>query len=156
MYNIHDDCPSIHCGNCKFFNVNSDSKNIVSPCKRIDHKHIKFAKSFFKSYDCGQFHGCICRDFEPSPTFVHLYTHWLSYDDYFNDTIKSTDTVALVLDGDFSVRYHVRRKDFADNTFLNPDGSLKFVEKQYYKQNHKSPIGYSLIHEYPDGTIIKI
>lgn len=153
-YDLREDFPCLQCGHCKFFNVKADMLDVQSTCKRLDHKHIKFAKPWFKAYDCGQFGGCICKDFEPSPTCVYLYVHWLSYLDYFKHDPDDSSLIALVLDNDFSVRYFVKKKDFVNNTFLNPDGTLKWVKKMYYKVSRKNSVGYQLVNEYPDGKII--
>ena len=152
-YDLREDCPCLQCGHCKFFNVRADMPNVQSTCKRVDHKHIKFAKPWFKSYDCGQFHGYICKDFEPSPTYVYLYVHWLSYLDYFKRDPDDSGLLGLVLDDNFDVDYYVKTKDFVNNTFLNPDGTLKWVKKMYYKRSKESPFGYRLVNEYPDGRI---
>lgn len=153
-YDLREDHPCLQCGQCRFFNVKADMPDVQSTCKRLDHKHIKFAKPWFKSYDCGQFGGCICKDFEPSPKCVYLYVHWLSYNDYFKSDPDDSSLISLVLDNDFSTWYFVKKKDFVNNTFLNPDGTLKWVKKMYYKVSRKNPIGYQLVNEYPDGRII--
>ena len=136
--------PCLQCGQCKYFRVGADRE--ASICKRIDHKHIKFATPWFKSYDCGQFAGNVCRDFEPSDTIPWLKEHWRGWDDYW-DGESILGKVWLILDDDKSVRYAVLKTDFVNNTFLNEDGSLKWVEKEYYKRSRQTPIGYLLIHE---------
>lgn len=141
-----DECCRIDCGHCIHFKVNADQANVESTCKRLDHKHLKFAKPWFKSYDCGQFCGCPCRDFAPKPLYKWLYEHWEGFDDFYRDEDLTKKTVSLVIDGDFSVRYHVKALDFINNTFLNEDGSLNWFEKIYYKQTRAS-FGYKLIHE---------
>jgi hypothetical protein len=143
---IRDEWSCLQCGQCKHFKAGADREGIESTCKRLDHKHIKFAKPWFKSYDCGQFFGTVCRDFEPAAYCVWLCKHWKGFDDYFaGEEFKGT--VALVLDSDFSVRYKVKAIDFINNTFLDEEGNLKWIEKEYYKISRKSPIGYALIHE---------
>lgn len=134
----------LQCGQCRFFNVNADRQ--VSTCKRLDHKHIKFATPWFKSYDCGQFSGTVCKDFQPSDTVPWLKDHWKGWDDYW-DGEKQKGMIPLIIDNDKSVRYLVSREDFVNGTFLNSDGSLKWIEKQYHKQSRKTPTGYILIHE---------
>ena len=131
-------------GQCKHFNINADRSE--SRCKRLDHKRIKFAKSWFKSYDCGQFRGVVCRDFEPADNCKWLKEHWISYDDYYQGE-KPKGTVALCLNDDFSVRYKVSAEDFVNGTFTDTDGNLKWVEKEYYRISRKNPIRYNLIHE---------
>lgn len=138
----------VSCGLCKHFDVNADRPNVVSRCKRLDHKKIKFAKSYFMSYDCGQHSGgCVCRDFEPAKWAKYIHAHWTTYDDFFGE-IKDNETVPLVIDNDFSVRYHVLKRDFVNGTFTNADGTLKWVYKMYYKQSRKAFSGYELVKEY--------
>lgn len=134
----------LSCEQCRFFKVDAD--RTASTCKRLDHKHIKFTNPWFKSYDCGQFSGTTCRDFEPSDTVPWLKEHWISWEDYWSGE-EPTGKMWLILDDDRSVRYAVRREDFSDGTFLDDQGNLKWIEKEYYKQSRKSPIGYILVHE---------
>lgn len=136
----------LQCGQCKYFKVNADRED--STCKRLDHKHIQFAVPWFKSYDCGQFSGTVCKDFEPSDTVKWLKEHWVSYEDYY-DGDKPTGTISLVLDGNTAIRYKVLKEDFVNGTFINKDGSLKWIEKEFYrkvKKSKKNPIGYELVH----------
>lgn len=72
--------------------------------------------------------------------------HWISWEDYWSGE-EPTGKMWLILDDDKSVRYAVRREDFSDGTFLDADGNLKWIEKEYYKQSRKSPTGYILVHE---------
>lgn len=141
---------SLRCKDCKFYKVDADRNESI--CKRIDHKHIQFAVPWFKSYDCDS--GGICSDFEPSETKVWLYNHWKGYDFLYPCPPKETSTTALCLDRDQSVRYHVLTRDFQNNTFLDEQGNLKWVEKLYYKQSRSSPIGYVLCREFRSGEIV--
>lgn len=134
----------LQCGQCAWFKVDADRS--VSTCKRIDHKHFKFAVPWFKSYDCGQFAGCPCRDFIPSDTVPWLKDHWKGWDDYWEGE-KPTRKVWLTIDDNTAVRYAVSREDFINNTFLDANGDLKWIEKHYYKQSRKSPTGYILVKE---------
>ena len=136
----------LQCGQCKYFKVNADMPNVESTCKRLDHKHIKFAKPWFKSYDCGQFASMVCNEFEPKESCKWLYEHWRGWDDYW-DCEKPKGMISLVLDDDFSVWYKVLKEDFITGNFLDDAGNLKWVEKMYYKRTKKSPIGYELVHE---------
>ena len=137
----------LQCGQCKYFKVDAD--RATSTCKRLDHKHIKFAKPWFKSYDCGQFNSMVCDEFYPRDSCRWLKEHWISWEDYWDgEEPKPTETIPLVLDGDFSVRYKVLKSDFITGNFLDDSGNLKWVEKEYYKRSKSSPIGYKLIHEY--------
>lgn len=133
------------CGDCKYCNVKADLDGEESTCKRIDHKHIQFAKPYFKSYDCGQRSAILCSDFEPNEWELWLYRHWKRE---FLGKVSTDGYIGLCLDKDQSVRYFVTKEDFFYNTFLNEDGSLKWKKKMYYKQSRKSPIGYELIIEW--------
>lgn len=151
---LQDMCYFIGCGSCKYCDPRADLDGVESRCKRIDHKHIQFAKPWFKSYDCGQRSSIMCGDFEPADICVYLKQHWTNPLDYAamgdENRIKNCrGGVGLCLDGDQSVRYKVSWWDFWNNTFLNPDGSLKWYEKLYYKRSRRSPIGYELIREHP-------
>lgn len=81
-----------------------------------------------------------------SDTVPWLKEHWRGWDDYW-DGESILGKVWLILDDDKSVRYAILKTDFVNNTFLNEDGSLKWVEKEYYKQSRQTPLGYLLIHE---------
>lgn len=137
------------CGQCKYFQVDADLENKKSICKRIDHKHIKFAKPWFKSYDCGQTWGTPCRDFQPADWCIWLKKHWVSYDDYCQDR-EPKGTVCFCVDNDFSVRYAVKTEDFVDGKMFDENGNLKWIGKMYYAQRRdkkKFPTGYELVYE---------
>ena len=139
----------LQCGQCKYFKVDADREDVQSICKRIDHKHVKFSKSYFKSYDCGQFRGIVCREFYPADNCVWLKKHWFSYDDYYQDE-KIKGLINFCIDDDFSVRYGVKVEDFINGTMYDESGNLKWVEKMYYKQRKPSkryPTGYELVRE---------
>lgn len=146
---VRDNIGCIMCGDCKWFNCNAD--RVISTCKRLDHKKYQFAKPWFKSYDCGQFIQQICRDFQPSTIYKYLFENWTDFDDFVGE-ILDNETVSIVIDGDCSIRYKVRYKDFADGSFIDEKGNLKWIEKCYYKKckvTEKNPIGYILVHETP-------
>lgn len=145
--NSEDWC-RIFCGQCKWFNVNADREGFESTCKRLDHKHLRFAKPVFKSYDCGQFGGCcVCSDFYPNKSARWLYEHWEEVKKQII-TYKENELIGLCVDGDFDTIYKVKVTDFYNNTFLNKDGTLKWVLKTYCKSSRKSPTGYEIIKEY--------
>lgn len=154
-----DNCPHLGCQDCKYFRVNADREESI--CKRIDHKSIKFAKPWFKSYDCGASH-IICRDFEPKHPEYTDFESWKGFDDYWkvfkeawlpNSKAIIRTSVAFTLHDDTSIRYYVLLTDFINGTFIK-DGKLLAFEKKYYKQSRKSPIGYELITEKIDGVEI--
>ena len=124
-----------------------DADRTESTCKRLDHKYIKFAFPWFKSYDCGQLSGTVCNDFEPSDTVPWLKAHWKGWSDYWEDEDPTKGKIWLILDDDRSVRYAVSRKDFVEGSFLDEEGNLKWIEKEYYKMSRSSPTGYILVHE---------
>lgn len=143
-----------NCDSCKYCNPKADIDGVESPCKRLDHKHYSFAKATFYSYDCGYRNGCKCSDFEPRESCVWLYNHWNK--EYINEYISRIDEVSIIylcIDHNWDVRYAIRKTDFVNGTFLNPDGSLKWLRKEYYKQSRKETLGYVYCNEYPDGTI---
>lgn len=135
------------CGSCKYCNPCANMEGQESKCRRLDHKHIQFAVPWFKSYDCGQLSAIMCADFEPVDWFKYLKEHWTDPLDYAagGDESRIRGKVWLCLDGDQSVRYAVTMRDFWFGTFLNSDGTLKWVEKMYYKRSRTSPTGYKLV-----------
>jgi len=143
-----------NCDGCKYCNPGAFLKNVESPCKRLDHKHYSFAKAIFYSYDCGQRNGCVCSDFEPRESCAWAYNHWnKEYINEYVSKIADTDTMYLCIDHNWEVRYAIKKVDFVNGTFLNPDRSLKWLRKEYYKQSRKELLGYIYCNEYPDGTI---
>lgn len=146
--NIRDEWPALQCGQCKFFKVDAD--RTASTCKRIDHKTIKFAVPWFKSYDCGQFAGTVCKDFEPSPYIPWLWYHWQGWENYWQGD-EPKGLIYFTLNGDTSIRYGVDRKDFNEGTMYDENGNLKWIERMYYKQSRSSPTGYKLIREKRKG-----
>lgn len=144
------------CGDCKYCNPSANMDSIESPCKRIDHKHIQFAVPWFKSYDCGQYSGGICSDFEPVEWKLWIYRHWKSEfkdEKYSKGSSTIPRYVALCLDKEQSIRYYVNAKDFYNNTFRDANGSLKWIKRCYYKQSRKSPTGYKLVWEYNNEKV---
>ena len=137
----------LQCGQCRWFKVDAYQPGVESICKRIEHKHFKFAVPWFKVYDCGRTNGIVCRDFEPAEYVKWLRDHWVSYDDYYQGD-KPKGLVFLTIDEDTSVRYGVLAKDFVDGTFIDENGELKWVQKKYYKRTKHSPTGYILATEW--------
>lgn len=157
---FRDECNCINCGHCKYFRVNADMKCIDSLCKRLDHKKYSFSKFVFGSYNCGQNNGSICREFEPKSIWKWMYNNW---DESFTDLrIAEIDknghrVITICIDHNWDVRYKVRYSDFADGTFIDNDGNLKWIRKEYYKRKKKSeknPTGYVYCCEYRDGSIV--
>ena len=146
---LQDECYHVGCGSCKPFNCRAELEGVESTCRRLDHKHLRFAVPWFKSYDFGQQSAIMCADFEPSENFKYLDEHWTSPIDYAanGDENRIRGKVYLCIDGDQSVRYAVSMHDFWFNTFRNDDGSLKWVEKMYYKRSRSSQTGYELVRE---------
>ena len=153
---LQDMCYFVGCGSCKYHDPRGDQEGFESPCKRIDHKHIQLAKPWFKSYDCGQQSATMCNDFEPKDWCVYLKEHWTNPLDYaaMGDESRIHGGISLCLDKDQSVRYVVEYRDFWFNTFRNSDGSLRWYQKSYYKQTRKSPTGYVLVRELPNGEVL--
>lgn len=131
-----------NCDSCKYCNPGADRDGIESLYKRLDHKRYSFAKNVFYSYNCGQDHGCICSDFEPRESRVWLFNHWdKKYINEYVSRMDDTDIIHLCIDHNWKIRYAIKKIDFVNNAFLNPDGSLKWLRKEYYKPTRKNPIG---------------
>lgn len=148
---LRDDFSNLTCGMCKHFKVDAEQTNVVSTCKRIDHKHLRFWHPYFKSYDCGQFGSHVCNEFEPATWIKNLYERWEGWDAYWGDEDPyGKKRVGLYIDGNREVMYIVPYKDFAEGTFVE-GGYLKWTEKKYMVQARSSPIGYKLITECNNG-----
>lgn len=146
---LRENWASLRCGECTFFRVNADCEGVVSKCKRIDHKKIRFAVPWFKSYDCGQFNSNVCRDFEPAKRCKYLYDNWSGFDEYYGG-ISDKETIEFTLNGDTTVRYKIKYLDFVNNTFLDSKGNLKWIERYYQKRvkvSLKNPTGYEFVYE---------
>lgn len=125
---------------------------VSSACKRIDHKTVKFAKPWFKSYDCGDQHG-ICGAFEPEPLRSPVIAErWCGFEKYIALKAEAGDLryplrpVWFCINNDFSIRYGVDYWDFVNGEMIK-DGYLMCKKKQYYRISRKSPIGYELMTE---------
>lgn len=97
---------------------------------------VRFAHPWFKTYDCNQFTGVICSDFEPAERCVYLARTWRGFDYYwprFLDQWGSgqgkTGNVAFTLDGNTKVRYHVKTEYFVYGDKLFVDGKLNAHER---------------------------
>lgn len=146
------------CGDCVHWKFENGKH---CPCKRIDHVSVKFAVPWFKCYDANQHNGVICSDFSPKPYMVWAVAHWAGFQAYWEAYVKewlpygNTNTlVYFTLNGDTSIRYGVPLMDFVNGTMMEGN-RLKAVEKMYYRQDRKSPYGYSLIREPIDGVEIR-
>lgn len=145
----------IECGECKWFKVNADMDGIESTCKRLDHKHLRFAKKIFKSYDCGCFDINTCADFEPDEKKVPwLYNHWNEVKEQIIPYGEFA-CVELNIDGNTDVRYCVLGSDFYNNTFINEDGSLKWLYKYYQVPSRSSVTHYDIVYETADGIVVR-
>ena len=122
MYTV-DTCPHYGCKDCKFFRVDADRNE--SLCKRIDHKTIKFAVPWFKSYDCGQYFHLPCADFIPKHIEYADAKEWTNFEDFWDVYVKAwlpyqneDILVWFCLNDDNSVRYGVPLDRFKDNTMI--------------------------------------
>lgn len=141
---IKDKIGRVTCGNCMYFNVKADLPEEESRCRRLDHKTYRFAMPYFRCYDCGQYNSNICREFRPNTVYKYLEDQWTDFDDWTNGKIHE-GYVGITVGGDKTVRYYVRYRDFVYGTHVNPDGSLNWVKKCYYKQTRENEIGYKLV-----------
>lgn len=142
----------LYCGNCKHFGFDSPGH---TPCrKRIDHVTVRFAVPWFKGYDCRQFTGIVCSEFEPSGLYRFLAQTWRGFDYYWPRFVEQWGApgyMAFILNGNTAVRYRVRAEDFVfGNMFV--DGKLNAYERTYYIRTQASPTGYQLVTEPWDPT----
>lgn len=159
MYTV-DSCPHFMCWDCKFFR--NDADRAESLCPRLNHKNLKWAKPWFKSYDCGE-HHIICNAFKPKHPEYADFKDWTNFDDYWAIYQKAWlpkalkySTVSFILNDDFEVRYKVPLQLFIDGTHII-DGVLQATEKNYYKRCKKSdehPTGYVLVREKINGVML--
>lgn len=156
------DVDNLRCNECQFYRVNADREESI--CKRIDHKRVKFAVPWFKSYDCD--HGCICSDFIPVEHYPAVYKNWQEIGGFKGRwplwveqwlPYKNTDVLTYFTIGkDTSIRYGVHLMDFVNGTMFDGD-VLKAVEKMYIKRvkkSDKNPIGYKVIRKSIDGVTV--
>lgn len=149
---IKDEWYCVTCGQCKYFCNGADLESNPCYCKRIDHKKIKFAEPWFKSYDCGQFSRQVCCEFVPTKVNVWLYQHWTKIEDFIKVPEKDTLTnVWLILDNNKNIRYGVSAYDWFYGNVFDAEGNLNWREKEYYKQSRNAVSGYKLIKEKRDG-----
>lgn len=140
---------TLRCNECRYHTVNADQDGCESKCKRLDHKHIQFYYSWFKTYDCN---GNVCSDFEPKENCKFLHRHW---NPILNVPPKENKLYCFFLDGNRKVAYYVRALDFFYNNFLDHSGKLRWIAKLYPQKTKKSPFGYVYMLEYPDGSTIR-
>lgn len=132
--NIPDDYPNLHCKDCKFYKCNAECDNVISECKRADHKHIKFYHPWFVSYNCGEVHH-ICNDFEPKHPDWNYMKEYKGIDDYLNKfPIKESDITWFWIDGNTEIEYGVPTMAFWDGSMMK-DGELNATKMRYYKKS---------------------
>lgn len=161
MYSI-DTCPNLECRSCKFFRINADFDSVDSVCKRIDHKKVRFAEPWFKSYDCGYSH-CICSNFVPANPDHADFDEWTCFDDYWKVYVKAwlpyeneNAIVGFTLGSDTSVRYIVPLMSFINGSMIE-GSTLNAVERKRYikhRVSEKHPFGYELRREKIRGVDI--
>ena len=142
--NLRDDFCHVGCGMCSHFSVMADQPGHESTCKRIDHKRIQFYHPWFKSYDCGQFMGIMCKDFSPASTAPKLVEEWLGTDEYVGD-IPEDSMMSVFLNGNKKKAFFVKMKEFYEGTFITEDLKLRSYGEMYYKIKRSSPTGYELV-----------
>ena len=137
-------------------------------CKRIDHNSIMLAKSWFMCYESARENGTICSEFEPSMTLCKFGAkRWKGIDHYIMErdrqygrrTVPGKDMVNLVLNHNFSERFHVRYLDWFNGNIVEEreDGRyLRAVSHSYYSKSKESPIGYILHNQEPLAEYPKI
>lgn len=156
-----DTVPHLCCRYCKFFNGKAHIKGQKSDCKRIDHKKVKFGKSPFMSYHCGENHTP-CRDFEPANLQYADFKDWTCMDDVypvFKEAWipygKPPEYLCFVLNDDFDVDYLVPYELFYNGGMIK-DGKL-MAEYKRFTVRDKVDRGvqlYKLVYEKIDGVEI--
>lgn len=136
-----DEWSCFQCGQCQYFRTDK--------CQ-IDHKHVRFAVPWFKSYDEGQFNSVICHLFDPSDTVPWLKRNFPDvnrneFDNYFSHI---SEYIYLTVDNDTHVRYAVHRRNWYYGDYMNEDGTLKWCYRRVFKKSKQSPTGYTLLKEY--------
>lgn len=155
MFTNCDEWCRLECRECKHFNAKADMNGVESTCKRLDHKHLRFAKKIFQSYDCGCHDTHTCSDFEPDEKKVPwLYNHWNEVKEQIIP-YGEFETIELNVDGNTDVRYVIWANDFYNNTFINKDGSLKWVYKYYQVPSRSSVTHYDIVYETADGITVR-
>lgn len=150
MYTVNN-CPHYGCGDCVYFKVDADRAE--SLCKRINHKKIKFAVPWFKSYDCGQSFHLPCNAFMPKYMERADAKDWTNFEDFWRAYVKAwlpyqneDILVWFCINDDITVRYGVPLKSFLDGTMIK-DNKLMAIKKQYFKRTNRNEIGYTIINE---------
>lgn len=160
MYTI-DTCPNLSCIHCKLFNIHADQPQVESKCKRIDHKKVKFAVPWFKSYDCGRDH-IICSDFIPAhPEYADL-KEWTCFDDFWKMYVeawlpyKNTKMyIGFTIGNDTRIRYRVPLMQFISGSMIQ-NGVLKAEQKVYcVMKKYGEHVLYQLKYEEIEGVKIQ-
>ena len=135
------------CSECKFYH---------NDCKRIDNEKIKFWKPWHQCDD-RQSANIVCRDFELKDYMVYARNNWIDFDTYFKEFVENwlpygniNKNVYFILDNNYSIRYGVPLMNYINGDMYNIDGSLKWVEKMYYKQT-RDGFGYRIVREYKEN-----
>lgn len=156
MYTV-DTCPHYGCGDCKYFRIDADRNE--SLCKRIDHKKVKFAIPWFKSYDCGQNFHIPCNDFEPKYMHYADAKSWDGFDNFWETYVKAwlpyqdeNKLIWFCINNDTNIEYGLPMKVFIQGNMIS-DNTLLATKKRYYKRT-KEGFGYKLITEDINGVEI--
>lgn len=156
---------NFRCRDCKYYKPNAELDGIKSMCKRIDHKKIRFAVPWFKSYDCD--FGTPCSDFEPNPIYPRFIEEWEylgGFDSWWSLWVEQwlpyqtvNKMVYFTINGDSNIEYGVSLLDYVFGHMFRQDGKLNSTIRRYYKHHKKSdefPYGYELVYERIDGVDI--
>ena len=132
MYTVNT-VPHLRCGECKYFKCNADQKDVESICKRLDHKVVKFSKSPFASYQCGEWNPPCC-DFEPKHPDYTDYQEWTSMEEVYPIFVKAwlpygkePKYANFVIGNDFDIVFHVPYKLFYFGGMI--DGDMLLADK---------------------------
>lgn len=127
---------NLRCSDCK------RSKD----CPNLLNKRISLAKpTFLCQATCYP-----CLKFQPTSELyeeetIDMNIWWQEFERQWLPKPISSSTVALNIDGDTNVLYHVRLSDWIDGTIFDGE-KLKVTYKTYYKQTRKH-CGYELVKE---------
>lgn len=159
MYTI-DTCPNLSCRSCKFYRANSDRDGVESLCKRIDHKHIRFAPQLSGLYDCGRNH-IVCSDFAPAHPEYADFREWTGFEDFWVVFVKAwlpyentNKIIWFIVGKDTFTMYGVPLMSFVNGTMIE-NGILKAEKKRYYSECEDDLIGCKLITEDINGVDIR-
>ena len=153
-----EDCPNLHCRDCKYFN--HGSRNPFDTCKRINGTSIKFYIPPLSPF--AYENHMPCKAFEPRSRELKLYADykpWEGFDQYWEIYkqvwLKDCDKkfIAITAEKYPNWIYYVKTEDFMNGTMYE-NGKLKAVKRWTLKkcrESERNPIGYRPVTEILEG-----